>query len=129
MPKVVLAFGDTLQQTGPLPGRFKLRRPVLLVEFAYRVPGGTVRIEAISVAVRRRRHFERTPIDASEDENPLTDLGHAVVGSVQMDDLQVILSALPTVDRSKLVPKKLQTSFIFTIGREAYDILEEKDAR
>lgn len=64
--------------------------------------------------MRWRRDFKRPPINTREDKDPLANLGHPVIGSVQVDDLQVVLSALPMVDRSNLIPEELQPSFIST---------------
>jgi hypothetical protein len=87
MPKIVLSFGDTLQESGPLSCCFKLRWPVLVVEVADRVPCSTVGFKAVSVTVRRRRNLERPSIDTGDNEDPLSDLRDAVVGGVQVNDL------------------------------------------
>jgi hypothetical protein len=115
MPKVVLSFGDTLEQGSPLSGHLKLTRPVLFVEVADRVPGSTVRFETISLSVCRRRYFERLSIDAREDEDALANLRYPIVGSVEMEDLWIVLGALPTVDRMNFMLKELPSSFILNI--------------
>ena len=133
VPEVVTALGDRRQQLGPLAAHAQLGTLVVFADVGKRVPGRHVCRETGEdlLPVLRQRlvggcgEAEVDPIARANDEDPLAQLRHAVVGGIEPRHREAVAGAPLAIEVVDRAPDQLEPLALAAVGQTG-DVFEQE---
>jgi hypothetical protein len=92
------------------------------------IPRRSVALDAVAVTMSRFRQFKLAPVDASDEEEALTQLWYPVLCGVKAAILKFVTRSVSAIDHRQLSLEQLQSLILIPV-RQPFNILEKQDLR